>query len=60
MNLILITPLHLMDLIWLLFNSIARASFETVGKWIHEAKTHRGDDVKIVICGNKLDDEENR
>ena len=49
-----------MDLIWLLFNFIARASFETVGKWIHEAKTHRGDDVKIVICGNKLDDEENR
>lgn len=29
-------------------------------KWITEAKTHRGDDVRIVIVGNKLDDEENR
>jgi len=42
------------------YDITSRASFETVGKWIQEAKTHRGEDVKIVICGNKLDDEENR
>lgn len=29
-------------------------------KWISEAKQHRGEDVRIVIVGNKLDDEENR
>lgn len=38
----------------------ARQSFENVPKWIQEAKTHRGDDVRIVIVGNKLDDEESR
>lgn len=42
------------------FVIIARQSFENVPKWITEAKTHRGDDVRIVIVGNKLDDEENR
>lgn len=41
-------------------HNIARQSFENVPKWIQEAKTHRGDDVRIVIVGNKLDDEENR
>lgn len=29
-------------------------------KWIDEARSHRGDDVIIVLVGNKLDYEEAR
>jgi len=43
-----------------LFKIIARASFENVTKWISEARNYRGDDILIVLVGNKLDDEENR
>ena len=39
---------------------LERQSFENVNKWISEAKNHRGDDIMIVLVGNKLDDEENR
>ena len=39
---------------------IARPSFENVPKWISDARNHRGDDIMIVLVGNKLDDEENR
>ena len=38
----------------------SRASFENVNKWIAEARNYRGDDIMIVLVGNKLDDEENR
>ena len=35
-------------------------SFENVTKWISQAREHRGNDIMIVLVGNKLDDEENR
>jgi GTPase SAR1 family protein len=44
----------------LLFYSTARLSFENVNKWISEARNYRGEDIMIVLVGNKLDDEENR
>ena len=28
--------------------------------WIAKAREHRGDDVMIVLVGNKIDNEENR
>jgi len=31
-----------------------------VTKWINDARNYRGDDIMIVLVGNKLDDEENR
>jgi len=37
-----------------------RKSFEDVGKWISDARNYRGDDIMIVLVGNKLDDEDNR
>jgi len=37
-----------------------RTSFENVNKWISEARNYRGDEIMIVLVGNKLDDEENR
>ena len=37
-----------------------RKSFEDVHKWIGDARNYRGDDIMIVLVGNKLDDEENR
>jgi GTPase SAR1 family protein len=40
--------------------SIERKSFEDVGKWISDARNYRGDDIMIVLVGNKLDDEDNR
>lgn len=40
--------------------STARLSFENVNKWISEARNYRGEDIMIVLVGNKLDDEENR
>ena len=39
---------------------VARKSFEDVGKWISDARNYRGDDIMIVLVGNKLDDEDNR
>ena len=37
-----------------------RASFENVRMWVAKARDHRGDDVMIVLVGNKIDNEENR
>ena len=28
--------------------------------WVAKAREHRGDDVMIVLVGNKIDNEENR
>ena len=42
------------------YDITSRASFENVNKWIAEARNYRGDDIMIVLVGNKLDDEENR
>lgn len=42
------------------FFKIERKSFEDVGKWISDARNYRGDDIMIVLVGNKLDDEDNR
>ena len=39
---------------------IERKSFEDVSKWIIDARNYRGDDIMIVLVGNKLDDEDNR
>jgi len=39
---------------------VERKSFEDVGKWISDARNYRGDDIMIVLVGNKLDDEDNR
>ena len=43
---------------------LALQSFENVKKWIDQAKNNRrdagGDDIMIVLVGNKIDDEENR
>lgn len=40
--------------------TVERKSFEDVGKWISDARNYRGDDIMIVLVGNKLDDEDNR
>ena len=40
--------------------NLERKSFEDVGKWISVARNYRGDDIMIVLVGNKLDDEDNR
>lgn len=32
-----------------------KKSFENLGKWIHDVKLERGDDVIIVVVGNKSD-----
>lgn len=41
---------------WLL----VRSSFEHVQKWVEDARNYRGNDIMIVLVGNKLDDEEKR
>lgn len=37
-----------------------RSTFEHVQKWVDDARNHRGNDIMIVLVGNKLDDEEKR
>ena len=37
-----------------------RASFENCRMWVDKAREHRGEDVMIVLVGNKIDNEENR
>lgn len=42
------------------YDITSRKSFDDVSKWISDARNYRGDDIMIVLVGNKLDDEENR
>ena len=37
-----------------------RATFENCRMWVDKAREHRGDDVTVVLVGNKIDNEENR
>lgn len=37
------------------FNILAESSFESLARWIHDLRTERGNDVIIVVIGNKLD-----
>jgi Ras-related protein Rab-6A len=37
------------------YNEIGRTSFEAVNRWIDDVRNERGDDVIIVIVGNKTD-----
>jgi Ras-related protein Rab-6A len=39
---------------------VARDSFESVPRWISEARNYRGDDVIVMLVGNKIDDESGR
>lgn len=39
---------------------LVRSSFEHVQKWVEDARNYRGNDIMIVLVGNKLDDEEKR
>ncbi len=37
-----------------------RQSFENTSKWIDDVKAERGDDVVLVLVGNKIDIDEKR
>lgn len=54
-SLSLSTILQVTSLILAPFLYLDRPSFEGVNRWIDDVRTERGDDVIIVLVGNKTD-----
>ena len=42
------------------YDVTSKSSFESVSKWIEDSKSIRGDDVSIILVGNKIDDADKR
>ena len=38
-----------------MYDVTSRESFESISIWLNEVREHGGDDIEIIVCGNKID-----